>query len=204
MREIRTSGSMRGRFHPVPISSTGRRQANSKRGLKPFELHGISQLSDFFHLDRDGVAWLEPAGRIRRHSDPVRRSGRIVVPGRRVVLPLRNSMIEGTSKIMSLVFQSWTVVPFRIVRMARVLGLGIGRELPGRGRAEKRSQRIFRGSIDRLPSSSASPARSRRWRKCIRARNPRRCHGTRFYIAARSRQQARIHSRPPHWPNESE
>ena len=45
---------------------------------------------------------------------------RITVPTGRVLLPLRKAMIWATEKIMSSVFQFWTVSPFRMVRMPRV------------------------------------------------------------------------------------
>ena len=52
---------------------------------------------------------------------PVKRT----VPGSSVVLPLRNSMSVGTSKIMSLVFQSCIVLPLRRVWMRSAFGSGI-------------------------------------------------------------------------------
>jgi hypothetical protein len=50
---------------------------------------------------------------------------RMTVPGKRVVLPLMNSISVGTSKIMSCLFQSWTFSPLRMVRMLSSFGLGI-------------------------------------------------------------------------------
>ena len=47
---------------------------------------------------------------------------RITVPGTSVVLPLRNSMIRGTSKIMSEVVQSCSVTPLMWVAIFRLLG----------------------------------------------------------------------------------
>ena len=68
---------------------------------------------------------------------------RIVVPGSSVVLPLKNSMIEGTSKIMSFVFQSWTAVPFRMVRMVRALGLGISSGVTRHGPSGQKESNDF-------------------------------------------------------------
>ena len=50
---------------------------------------------------------------------------RITLPGRRVMVLLRDSIRVGTSKIMSAVVWSCMIWPLRMVLMRRVLGLGI-------------------------------------------------------------------------------
>src|SRR5689334_25079529 len=49
---------------------------------------------------------------------------KITVPGSNVVLPLKNSINVGTSKIMSFVFQSCSTSPLTTVRIFNVLGSG--------------------------------------------------------------------------------
>ena len=56
-----------------------------------------------------------------------------LVPGSSVVLPLRNSMIAGISKIMSRVVLSCSVSPFTIVRMRRACGSGISSAVTRQG-----------------------------------------------------------------------
>ena len=60
----------------------------------------------------------------------------MTVPGRSVVLALRHAMSEGTSKIMSFVFQSCTASPLSRVRMPSAFGLGIASAVTKQGRTE--------------------------------------------------------------------
>ena len=101
-------------------------------------LDRIGQVADVFDFDRHRVAGLKETGGLRAKPTPCGVPVRMTVPGRSVVLPLRNSISAGTSKIMSLVFQSCMVSPLRIVLMPSCVGVGdlVARDEAGAERAE--------------------------------------------------------------------
>ena len=57
------------RLRTRPVEQAGGIGANSWLGF-----NGIGQPPDLFDINGDDVSGFEPAGRIRSHSDPVRRS----------------------------------------------------------------------------------------------------------------------------------
>ena len=68
---------------------------------------------------------------------------RMTVPGRSVVLPLKNSIRAGTSKIMSEVFSSCIVTPLRIVRTTRAFGSGISSGVTRHGPMGRNVSKVF-------------------------------------------------------------
>ena len=167
-----------------PFEQAGReRWPRASSGLG---FHRIGQPPDLLDINGHPVSGFEPAGRIRGHPDPMRRSGKNSRASKQVVLPLKNSMIEGTSKIMSFVFQSWT--GSAIQESSDGQGIGVGHFVGSYDARTERTKGIEGFSATPLtaaPSSSASPARSRRWRTCNRAQNPMRSRGTRFCMRCR-------------------
>ena len=111
-------------------------------------------------------------GGVRAMPTPCGVPVRMTVPGSSVVLPLRNSMSVGTSKIMSAVVQSWSVSPLTMVRMRSALRVGnfVARH---EARAERGEgvEGSCRGTTARRRLPSASRARSRHSRRCSRARS---------------------------------
>ena len=65
------------------------------------------------------------------------------MPGSSVVLPLRNSISRGTSKIMSLVFQSCNTSPLMSNLIARALGLGISSAVTRHGPSGAKVSKVF-------------------------------------------------------------
>src|SRR5690606_35960115 len=86
--------------------------------------------------------WSQRCGRIAIPT-PCGVPVRMTVPGASVVLPLRNSMRVGTSKIMSEVVQSCTFSPLRVVLIARSFGSGISSVVTRRGPRGAKVSNIF-------------------------------------------------------------
>jgi len=80
--------------------------------------------NQFLDRHRTEVAGFEPARRFPGEATPCGVPVRMIVPGNKVVLPLRNSINRGTSKIMSFVFQSCSTSPFDVKLDRQCVGVG--------------------------------------------------------------------------------
>src|ERR1039458_540168 len=67
----------------------------------------------------------------------------ITVPGNNVVLPLRNSIKVGTSKIMSRVFDSCLTSPLTMVLIASVFGFGISSVVTRQGPSGQKVSKVL-------------------------------------------------------------